>query len=167
MGRILYHGGVRGLNAGDIIAGGHQRHMHDDCPMCRLHESGDISDPDHTQHPESAYCTRDKDYARMYAALCDGDLYQVKPDGCELLPGDADSDVEEYRCDRLKVVRVVERHVRLTWKDRRRYVRKTQRIEAMKGCLDLSNVLPRNATPDMIARWQRNEIANIERSMRI
>ena len=37
----------------------------------------------------------------------------------------------------------------------------------MKGCLDLSNVLPRNATPDMIARWQRNEIANIERSMRV
>lgn len=167
MGKLLYHGGVRGLHAGDIITGNHHRHMQDDCHLCRLHESGDVSDTDHTSHPESAYCTRDKSHARMYAALCDGDLYQVNPDCCDLLPGDDDSDVEEFRCDRLRVVRVVERHVKLTWKDRRRYIRKIQRIESMKGRQDLSNVLPRNATPDMIARWQRNEIANIERSVRI
>lgn len=165
MSGILYHGGVRGLNPGDIIEPGHHRAYTDDCPLCRMHDQDNPNDPDRTQHQESVYCTNDKQYARMYAAITQGDLYQVRPLDCQLQPGDEGSDVEEYRCDRLIVVRCVERHVKLTWKDRRRYARRIQRIEAARGITDYSNVLPRNATPAMIARWQQREIQRAERMM--
>ena len=152
---ILYHGGVRGLNAGDIIEGNHDRHEHDDCPLCRMHTADNPADPDRTLHHDYAYCTPIKLYARQYAAICDGDLYQVRPaDDCELLPGD-EPGIEEYRCHRLIVVRAVERHVQLTWKDRRKLQRWSQRQPGYKLGHDY---LPRNATPAMNAKWQQQQI---------
>lgn len=67
-----------------------------------------------------------------------------------------------YRCDRMVVVRAVERHVTLTPKRRRKVIRLMQRLE--DGiCL---NPLPRNATPEMIERWAAREYADMRHIMR-
>lgn len=159
MGRILYHGGPRGLQPGDTIEGGHTRRMHDNCPLCRMHAKNDPTDPDYTQHPEHAYCTPIKIYARQYAALCAGDLYQVRPaDGHDLMPGD-EPDIEEYRCDQLIVVRCVERHVTLTWKDRRKLQRWMQTLPGYKPGPDH---LARNASAHMLNQWQAQQIAQAQ-----
>lgn len=152
---MLYHGGTPGLQVGDTITPGHTRTGHDDCPLCQLHAQHSQADPDYTQHPEHVYCTTYQLQARLYAALADGDLYEVKPDGCDLLPGDPDSPDCERRCTRLRVARIVDRHVRLTWKERRQYQRWMQR----QGKAYPLDWLPRNATPAMIAKWQNATIA--------
>lgn len=108
------------------------------------------------------YCTRYRDYAALYASMYGkGDVYQVRPVG--ELEASIGEDFEGcYRCDRLVVVRAVERHVTLTPKRRRKVIRLMQRLEG-GICL---NPLPRNATPEMIERWAAREYADMRHIMR-
>lgn len=157
---VLYHGGVPDLQPGDYIEPGHSRDNYDDCPICRARREHGANAIEGTGHPEQVYCTRYRDYAALYASMYGrGDVYQVRPVG-ELDVSDEDFD-GCYRCDRLLIVRAVERHVTLTPKRRRRIIRFMQRLE--KGpCL---NYLPRNATPQMLERYVEREYADINHIM--
>lgn len=159
---VLYHGGVPDLKPGDAIEPGHSRDNYDDCPICRARREKGASAIEGTGHPEQVYCTRYRDYAALYASMYGkGDVYQVRPVG--ELEASIGEDFEGcYRCDRLVVVRAVERHVTLTPKRRRKVIRLMQRLEG-GICL---NPLPRNATPEMIERWAVREYADMRHIMR-
>ena len=89
-----------------------------------------------------------------------GDVYQVRPVG-DLI--ESDEDFEGcYRSDRLVVVRAVERHVILTPKRRRKVIRLMQRMSD-GPCI---NLLPRNATPEMVERYAAREYADMRYIMR-
>lgn len=158
---VLYHGGAPGLKPGDIIDGGHSRDdLHDDCPICRRRreQGAELPSPAGTAHPDMAYCTTSRLYARLYASVYGrGDVYQVEPLG-PLTPTTDEGDPEgSYRCPRLRVKRITDVHVTLTPKERRRIARQSP---------DPTNPLPRHATPEMLDRWLAREIANAERTMR-
>ena len=157
---VLYHGGVPDLKPGDIIEPGHSRDNYDDCPICRARREKGASAIEGTGHPEQVYCTTMRDYAAEYAAIYGkGDVYQVRPIG-DLI--ESDEDFEGcYRCDRLQIVRTVEKHVVLTPKRRRKIIRLMQRLGG--PCL---NPLSRNATPEMIERWAARECADMRHIMR-
>lgn len=158
---VLYHGGVPDLKPGDTIEPGHSRDSYDDCPICRARREKGASAIEGTGHPEQVYCTRYRDYAALYASMYGkGDVYQVRPvGGVE----DSDEDFDGcYRCDRLVVVRAVERHVILTPKRRRKVIRLMQRMSS-GPCI---NLLPRNATPEMVERYAAREYANMRYIMR-
>lgn len=158
---VLYHGGVPDLKPGDIIEPGHSRDNYDDCPICRARREKGVSAIEGTGHPEQVYCTRYRDYAALYASIYGkGDVYQVRPvGGVE----DFDEDFDGcYRCDRLVVVRAVERHVTLTPKRRRKVIRLMQRMSD-GPCI---NLLPRNATPEMVERYAAREYADMRYIMR-
>lgn len=158
---VLYHGGVPDLKPGDIIEPGHSRDNYDDCPICRARREKGADAIEGTGHPEQVYCTRYRDYAALYASMYGkGDVYQVRPIG-ELEASDEDFD-GCYRCDRLVVVRVVERHVTLTPKRRRKVIRFMQRMSD-GPCI---NLLPRNATPEMVERYAAREYADMRYIMR-
>lgn len=158
---VLYHGGVPDLEPGDIIEPGHSRDNHDDCPICRARRAKGADAIEGTGHTEQVYCTRYRDYAAEYAAIYSkGDVYQVEPVG-ELTDSDEDFD-GCYRCDRLRIVRTVEKHVVLTPKRRRRIIRLMQRLDKSPNL----NPLPRNATPEMIERYAAREYADMRRIMR-
>ena len=125
---VLYHGGVPDLKPGDIIEPGHSRDNYDDCPICRARREKGASAIEGTGHPEQVYCSRYRDYAAFYASMYGkGDVYQVRPVG--ELEASIDEDFDGcYRCDRLVVVRAVERHVTLTPKRRRKVIRLMQRL---------------------------------------
>lgn len=158
---VLYHGGVPDLNPGDIIEPGHGRDNYDDCPICRARREKGASAIEGTGHPEQVYCTGYRDYAALYASMYGkGDVYQVRPVG-DLI--ESDEDFEGcYRCDRLVVVRAVERHVILTPKRRRKVIRLMQRMSD-GPCI---NLLPRNATPEMVERYAAREYADMRYIMR-
>lgn len=124
---VLYHGGVPDLKPGDIIEPGHSRDNYDDCPICRARREKGASAIEGTGHQEQVYCTTMRDYAAEYAAIYGkGDVYQVRPIG-DLI--ESDEDFEGcYRCDRLQIVRTVEKHVVLTPKRRRKIIRLMQRL---------------------------------------
>ncbi|WP_368206740.1 hypothetical protein [Bifidobacterium pseudocatenulatum] len=158
---VLYHGGIPDLKPGDTIEPGHSRDNYDDCPICRARREKGADAIEGTGHPEQVYCTRYRDYAAFYASMYGkGDVYQVRPVG-DLIESDEDFD-GCYRCDRLVVVRAVERHVTLTPKRRRKVIRLMQRLGG-GICL---NPLPRNATPEMIERWAAREYADMRHIMR-
>ena len=159
---VLYHGGVPDLKPGDYIEPGHSRDNYDDCPICRARREKGASAIEGTGHPNKVYRTGYRDYAALYASIYGkGDVYQVRPVGGVEASIDEDFD-GCYRCDRLVVVRAVERHVPLTPKRRRKVIRLMQRLE--DGiCL---NPLPRNATPEMIERWAAREYADMRYIMR-
>ena len=156
---VLYHGGVPDLKPGDIIEPGHSRDNYDDCPICRARREKGAAAIEGTGHAEQVYCTTMRDYAAEYAAIYGkGDVYQVRPIG-DLI--ESDEDFEGcYRCDRLQIVRIVEKHVVLTPKRRRKIIRLMQRLGG--PCL---NPLPRNATPEMIERWAAREYADMRHIM--
>ena len=157
---VLYHGGVPDLKPGDIIEPGHSRDNYDDCPICRARREKGADAIEGTGHQEQVYCTTMRDYAAEYAAIYGkGDVYQVRPIG-DLIESDEDFD-GCYRCDRLQIVRTVEKHVVLTPKRRRKIIRLMQRLGG--PCL---NPLPRNATPEMIERWAAREYADMRNIMR-
>lgn len=159
MSRILYHGGVPDLEPGDLIEPGHSRDtQHDDCPICRKRREQGAAAPEGTQHPENVYCTTNRLYAKLHASLYGrGDVYQVEPLG-ELTPSTDEGDPEgSYRCPLLRVKRVVDVHVTLTDKERRRLARQAP---------DPVNPLPRHATPAMEERWWLRRNAAARRLMR-
>lgn len=153
---VLYHGGVPGLKPGDLIQPGHSRDgNHDDCPICRKRREHGASAPGGTQHPENVYCTTDRLYAKLYASLYGhGDVYQVEPVG-PLVPTTDEGDPEgSYRCPALRVKRIVDVHVLLTMKERRRFARRDP---------DPMNPLPRHATPALMEQWWNRQLAMAER----
>lgn len=157
MSRILYHGGAPDLEPCDLIEPGHSRDtQHDDCPICRKRREQGPDAPEGTRHPETVYCTTSRLYAKLYASLYGrGDVYQVEPLG-ELVPSDEGDPEGSYRCPLLRVKRVVDVHVTLTDKERRRLARQHP---------DPVNPLPRHATPDMKERWLRRQTAAARRTM--
>ena len=136
---VLYHGGAPDLQPGDSIEPGHSRDNYDDCPICRARREKGADAIEGTGHPEQVYCTRYRDYAALYASMY----------GC-------------YRCDRLVIVRAVERHVTLTSKRRRKVIRLMQRLDD-GPCI---NPLPRNATPQMVEKFIQRSAADTMHIMR-
>lgn len=153
--------GAPDLQPGDSIEPGHSRDNYDDCPICRARREKGADAIEGTGHPEQVYCTRYRDYAALYASMYGkGDVYQVRPVG-ELEASDEDFD-GCYRCDRLVIVRAVERHVTLTPKRRRKVIRLMQRLDD-GPCI---NPLPRNATPQMVEKFIQRSAADTMHIMR-
>lgn len=80
-----FHGGVPGLQVGDLLTGGHSRDdRHPGCKMCEARKRaatlGGMDPP--SSHPDHVYLTTDRLYARFHASLYGrGDLYIAQPVG--------------------------------------------------------------------------------------
>ena len=116
--RKLYHGGVAGLHRGDIIRPGMAEGRYvPGCPHCEAQRRGEmLGDP--PTPPEWVYATHDYLYARYYASRAvRGSLYVVEPVG----PTEASTEdlIPTVRARALRVLRVVERGVELTMRERR------------------------------------------------
>ncbi len=116
--RTLFHGGTSGLAVGDTIKPNRAYHKHvDGCPTCEAKARGDATLIDAPTPPDWVYATRDKAYARFYASMCRGDLYQVR------LIGDVERSNEDqfpsWRGRRARIESVAERGVTLSWSQRR------------------------------------------------
>lgn len=118
----LFHGGVAGLQPGELILPSHAEHRFvTGCPDCEAHRRGDTGPTgDPATPPEWVYATEDRQYARWYASRAGkGWLYRVH------LEGDIERSIEDphfatWRARRAVVVSVLERAVVLTMKERRR-----------------------------------------------
>ena len=118
----LFHGGVAGLNPGDRLLPGHQHlKLYDDCATCQAHARGEHGPLEPDTPPDRVYATEDRQYARFYASKVGlGWLYRVRP-VAELHPStEDDPNLPTYWTTELEVVAVLERAVRLTWRERRR-----------------------------------------------
>lgn len=120
----LYHGGVPGLRAGDLIEPGHERTGHPGCAFCEARARGEahlgVDGP--AQDADRVYASTSRIYAKHYASLYGrGDLYRVEPVG-ELVRSPEDT-VETFKAPALRVIAVLERAVLLTWSERRRLSR--------------------------------------------
>lgn len=117
----FWHGGVPGLQRGELIEPGHARQHHEGCAWCEARAAGGayLGMDGPSRHPEHVYATTDRLYARFHASLWGyGDLYHVRPVG-PTWRSDEDS-IESYRAQAWEVVAVVDRAVRLTMSERRR-----------------------------------------------
>lgn len=117
----LYHGGVPGLSAGDLLEPGHSRdHNHPGCQWCEARANGGTLGGlggDGPSERHAVYVTTDRAYARFHASLFGhGDLYEVEPVG-ELVHSDEDP-VPSWTCQAARVVLVVQRAVLLTMRQR-------------------------------------------------
>lgn len=121
----LYHGGVGGLWAGDVLVPGmsHARHV-DGCAQCEAQASGKfVRGFDPPTPPAWVYATTDRDYARYYASRAvRGNLYEVE------LEGDVEESVEDpfptWRGRRAVVLRVPELKITLSMKQRKKLWRR-------------------------------------------
>lgn len=114
----LYHGGVSGLRRGDIIRPDMAEHRYvPGCPHCEAQRRGEtLIDPPTPK--EWVYATHDWLYARYYASRAvRGSLYVVEPVG-DFEPSDEDL-IPTIRARALRVLRVMERNIVLTMKERR------------------------------------------------
>lgn len=120
MSETFYHGGVDGLQRGDILTPGMGRKHHDGCPWCEARAKGEAHlGMDGPALVEGVYFTTDKLYAMHYASLYGaGNLYKVEPIG-EVQRSTEDS-YDTWIAPQARVVGVVQKAVRLTAKDRRR-----------------------------------------------
>ncbi len=84
---------------------------------------------------EEVYITTDYGYARWYAARSQGDLYEVRPVGA-YAPSPEDG-FPAWRAAAAAVVRVLERGVRLTRRDRREMLRRLKRVDVRRGHADI------------------------------
>lgn len=119
---LLFHGGVAGLQVGDIIEPdqSHRKHV-DGCPICAALADGQRHAYDEPTPQGWVYATSDRQYARFYASKAvKGDLYRVR------LLGDVEASKEDpgqfptWRSTSAEVVSVLERCVILTMRERRR-----------------------------------------------
>lgn len=118
----LFHGGVPGLRAGDLIEPGHNRHAHDGCAWCAARAALPPERDGLPRHADRVYLTPVRIYARYYASLYGrGDLYQVEPVG-ELVRSTEDN-VETWTAPAGRVVVALDRAVLLTPGERRRLYR--------------------------------------------
>lgn len=116
----LFHGGVAGLQPGDIIRPnqGHRKHI-DGCPVCAALAKGEATPFDLSTPEGWVYATKDRPYARHYASKARGDLYRVQLLG-EVEPSDEDGPFPTWRARRARVVAVAERNVTMSWGERER-----------------------------------------------
>lgn len=117
----LFHGGVTGLRPGDEILPGHAEHRYvPGCPHCEAQRAGLQGLIDPPTPKEWVYATESRPYARFYASrVVNGDLYRV------FLVGDIERSREDlhfpsWRGRKAIVHSVLERHIILTMKERRR-----------------------------------------------
>ncbi len=116
----LFHGGIAGLRAGDIIRPnqGHRKHI-DGCPTCAALAAGTAT-PFDAPTPEGwVYATKDRPYARLYASKARGDLYRVQLLG-EVERSAEDGPFPTWRARRARVVSVADRNVTLSMGERER-----------------------------------------------
>ncbi len=78
---MLFHGGVAGLNVGDLLLPGHSRdNRHPGCKVCEARAAGTTEIDKPSAHPDRIYLSADLEYARFHASLYGhGDLYRVEP----------------------------------------------------------------------------------------
>ncbi|MEU0275977.1 hypothetical protein [Streptomyces sp. NPDC006307] len=129
-----FHGGVPGLNPGDLLAP-HRPNTVDGCPICAAKAAGEqpivpgLGNVDPlTERPDRIYITTDREYARFYASKWWlGDLYAVEP------MGEVEESTEDlfptWCAQGAVVVSVVSRAVRLTGKQRRTLLRRWGALE--------------------------------------
>lgn len=116
--RLLYHGGVANLRRGDLILPdmAHRRFV-EGCPHCEAQKRGDaVLDP--STPAGWVYATSHRLYARYHASRAvRGDLYKVR------LIGEIERSAEDrfptWRARKAEVVRIEERRIILTMKERR------------------------------------------------
>jgi hypothetical protein len=115
----FWHGGVTGLNVGDMLEPGHSRDSrHPGCEICEARARGASAIDMASARPDRVYVTSDRDYARFHASMYGhGDLYIVEPVG-ELEPS-AEDKFPSWTCPAARVVAVVGRGIQLTHKQRR------------------------------------------------
>ncbi|UOK18374.1 ADP-ribosyltransferase [Arthrobacter phage BruhMoment] len=126
-----FHGGVDGLNPGDLLIPGQRKH-HDGCPWCEARAKGEAHlGMDGPSQVEGIYFTTDRLYAKHYASLYGaGDLYRVTPVG-DVQRSEEDS-YDTWVAPTARVEAVVERAVRLTHKERRRLAREWEAADRRK-----------------------------------
>lgn len=118
----LFHGGVPGLRAGDLIEPGHERKVHDGCAWCAARAELPPGKDGLPLRAGAVYLTPERLYALHYASLYGrGDLYRVEPVG-ELQRSTEDT-VETWTAPAARVIVAVDRAVQLTPSERRRLYR--------------------------------------------
>lgn len=151
-----FHGGYAGLSVGDMLVPS-APHITDGCPICVaraqgrplnvgeyrawIKRFGALAEPvlrqladapddviiDAPSNQQVLYITTDREYARFYAARSKGDLYQVEP------IGQPESTTEDhfpsYTVQLARVIKVLERGVMLTRKDRRHLTHKWEKAD--------------------------------------
>jgi len=117
--KLLWHGGVSGLHRGDTIRPDMVGHRCvEGCPVCEAHAKGEDHDLDPATPSGYVYATTNRRYARFHASKCvGGDLYRVR------LVGPVEASAEDgpfptWRASSAAVVKIVERGVILTMKER-------------------------------------------------
>ena len=120
----LWHGGVPGLQPGDMLTADPNRsdHFHRDCLACQARAEG-APLPGDDLDPTKVYVTSDREYARVYAAgYPRGDLYIVRPIGLIAVAGPGDAR-PTWTVGAAEVVSVYDRCVTATAKQVRRWSR--------------------------------------------
>lgn len=118
----LFHGGVPGLRAGDLIEPGHDRQKHDGCAWCAARAALPPERDGDALHSDRVYVTPERLYARYYASLYGrGDLYRVEPVG--ELQRSTEDNVETWTAPAARVVAALDRAVLLSPSERRRLYR--------------------------------------------
>lgn len=81
--KALWHGGVPGLDMGDLIEPGHSRdHNHPGCKWCAARAAGTATHDMTSARRDRVYCTTHRLYAKFHASLYGhGDLYRVEAVG--------------------------------------------------------------------------------------
>ena len=116
----LFHGGVPGLQPGQLIEPGHDRRHHDGCPWCEARAQGGAHQGiDPLALPGRVYATSHRLYARHYASLWGrGTLYRVTGIGDG--QRSTEDTIESWHFPALRVEAVLDRAVLLTMSERRR-----------------------------------------------
>jgi hypothetical protein len=122
-----WHGGAPGLRAGDLIeprSDDDGRHLVDGCPECEARRTGGTLMPEGDgPRPDRIYITRDRTYARLYAAgYPRGALYTVEPLGPLESTANADP-IESFAVPAARVLKVYDPLVTLTASEWRRMQR--------------------------------------------
>lgn len=160
-----YHGGVPGLNVGDIIVSSPPR-ITDGCPICLARAKGqtltvgeyrrfaasqgpkgasilkmlegapDNAPIDPPSRIQGVYITTDIDYATFYAARSGGDLYEVAPIGA--LQMSREDHFPSWIVSESRVIKILRRNVQLSRQERRYMTRKWEKADARAKASDVA-----------------------------
>lgn len=119
----LFHGGVPGLAIGDLLTGGHDRAVHENCKFCEARAKGEAHlGLDGPSEHDAVYATPNRLYAKHYASLWGrGDLYGVILEGP--MVRSTEDTIETWHAPAARIVAVLDRCVVLTDSERRRMFR--------------------------------------------
>jgi hypothetical protein len=133
----LFHGGVAGLQIGDLLEPGHSRdNRHPGCPVCEARARGETYQVDGhgmdppSSHPDRVYLTPVRLYALFHASMYGrGDLYLAEP------LGELEKSIEDpfpaFYAERARVVAVPQRSVLMRPSERRKLAIAWGRIEGI------------------------------------